>query len=310
MRAPIPVVRGAAGLLVFTVLWLAGCSDPEALAREPAAEAVAEGLVFSGVYDVGLRSVEPEEERGFIRVQWQGGLFAVDNEKEWDVPRHAIVDGDVVYTTRSGHAWVRWDLPDGVASGRLTNRLVLWDVPRMLAHESTGLELREGVLVATVRYPVGKDTLAAEVRVEGEGPDIRVESAQGRESPYTLHPGGEALRFPVQAPARVLPAAEVDQGDAAARTGHQAIADLVLGYCRTHGGLVPESVDPDTLRVERVTSGTSWPASPYDDQPMRDAPESGHFMWERTSPTQGVYEGRGWDGAVVKHFFGPTVCRP
>lgn len=307
-------MRGAWWL---AALLLAGCLGSTAdgtVERDPAAESALEALDFEGVFDVFPTAMEPEDQRGSIVVAWQDGLFAVDNEKEFDLAQHTVVDGATAYTSRTGAKWTAWPLDDAVAQGRLSNRLVLWDVPRLLRDPGTTLAAAQEdgrtVLRGDVALGLGLEA-QVEVVVEGGRPAaMRIEADEGREAPFTIAPGRSPLRFAVQVPATVLAAQQVEAGDAQAKAGHDQVAALVLAYCRTRAGVLPDSVDPETLRVELLASGQEWPRSPYDDAALRHGGGSGHFEWDRASPTEGTYTGLGWDGGVVLHFFGPVQCAP
>ncbi|HEX2065416.1 MAG TPA: hypothetical protein VHI93_01250, partial [Candidatus Thermoplasmatota archaeon] len=118
--APFPAATVALALLTL----LSGC-----MAGGP--RAAAANLRFDGVaFDVATTPDEPNEPRSLLRAGWAGGAFGIETQAEPDLARRTVVLGSEVLTS-SGLAWVRHERADVGRS--LSNRLLLWDLPRLLA---------------------------------------------------------------------------------------------------------------------------------------------------------------------------------
>lgn len=287
------------------VLLLAGCGAP------PAPEGGLPGIAW-GPMDVETTATEPFELRGSIRVDWQDGVFGIDTEMEADLPRFVQRDDDVFYTSDRRIGWEEVPAARLAGSRDLSNRVLLWDLPRLLEAPFAGTVVTDGPVQVvrgntTVHWFAQEVEVFVEVHVE-DGRAVRavVASPAGRESPFTFTAASEGLPFLGQHdPSR--PAGEVRALDPEARRGHDAILRLVRDH-HANRGSTPETVDPQSLAVERSLRGTEWPDSPYDGQPMRDTAKGGHFIWSRCTPQDATYIGLGWDRTVTFLTFGQG-CR-
>ncbi|HLF16703.1 MAG TPA: hypothetical protein VI796_04645 [Candidatus Thermoplasmatota archaeon] len=301
MRLP-PLVA----LLAVAASALSGCSSGGT--GDDALDVVA-GIDWSQALDVATTPSEPNELRGLVRVAWSDVGFAIESEREQDLAHRTIVTADAAYTTMGGMGWVRYGLDQIGGRGPLTNRLFLWDL-RLLLHDP-------GVALTSEATTAGSTVVHAVGTLEGHGLDVdltvtvqgnlitdaRLTSPQGREAPFAFHPASK-LSFPVAVPSPVKPLAEVLDGDARATAAHLTLMGLVESYADNHGGLLPERLDPDTLRLELLTAGADWPDNAYTGDAMADRAGSGGFQWRRCALTDGLYTGHGWDAGLVTQGFG------
>ncbi|MCA1819708.1 MAG: hypothetical protein LC620_06645 [Halobacteriales archaeon] len=253
--------------------------------------------------DLATIPLEPFEARGILRVAWEGGLMGVQTQREGGMPRFAVRQGDTLFTTQAQMGWTQWPLPEYAASQLRGFRYLAWDVPQLLAH-ATRVSDSGGLLQASATYQVGERAVEATVEVEHDGAEVRkavVTTPEDPESPYTLTPAPAGLEFPLQVPAPVRTAAEVQDLDAKAREGHVAILRWIETY-RQQLGRLPQDVSDQGLAVQHV--GSPWPASPYDGAPMRSHVASGHFQWRYCSAQDASFSGFGWDGAPLNQGFG------
>ena len=298
--------------LPLLLAMLAGCTQDE---RGDAVSTQAGTLRFPGTWDVETTPNDPNEVRGPLRVTWTGGRLAVESTTEPDLSRRTIVDGGTVYISNAGMGWIRYDLQEGLRNGRLSNRLLLWDLPDLAADRKLSAQrsaAENGELVRmdgrVTRAGLTLDVDLTLLVADGEVREARLASSRGRESPYTFTPSASAITWADRLPTQVRPEREVIELDAKAREGHVQVVGLVRAYQQSRAGMLPETLDPDTLALELGTSGRGWPASPYDGQPLRNAERSGHFHWVRCSPNDGLYVGWGWDGLLHSQQFGPRGC--
>jgi hypothetical protein len=250
--------------------------------------------------------LEPLEGRGVLVVAWQDGRMGVSTLHEGGMPPQAVVAGTTLYESQTGMAWTSWSLASYAQSTPRGFRYFAWDAPTLLAQarvtSSTATWFH-----ATTSYTIGDRVQPVTLDVNHTGVtvvDIRIATPQDPESPYTLRPTRAAFPFPVALPAVSRPAAEVAALDGKARDGHGVILGLVAAYGKDHGGTLPDTLTPDSLRVEIVSSGAQWPTGPYDGQALHEAVASGHFHWVHCTLADGLYEGYGWDGAAVRFAFG------
>lgn len=295
-------------------LALAGCSG----ADQPAdpGPGLATNLDFSGPMDVATTPDEPNEHRGFLRIAWGAdGAFAIESESEPDLAHQTIAMGEDLFTTATGMGWVVQPLDGAVKEGRVSNRLVLWDLRALLSSGDLDLTVveegdRTHVTGAGMTGPdrsldVTFDLVARSGTIE----TAVVDSAQGREGPFTFRPATGPLAFTLARPTTARSLGEVRSLDGQAYDGHALVIRLVQDYAAKRAGVLPDKVDPDTLNVELLANGGSWPKGAYDGQAMRDGEQSGHFSWTRCGVTDGLYLGYGWDGPVITQSFG-AGCGP
>lgn len=258
------------------------------------------------VMSVTTVPLEPLEGRGVLVVAWQDGRMGVSTLHEGGMPPQAVVAGPTLYESQAGMAWTSWSRATYAQSTARGFRYLAWDAPTLLAqaHVTTATATW---FHATSSYTVGDRVQPVTLDVNHTGAtvvDIRIATPQDPESPYTLRPAGAAFPFPMAVPAVFRPAPEVTELDGKARDGHGVLLGLVAAYGKDHGGTLPDTLTPDSLRVEMVSSGAQWPTDPYDDQPLHERVASGHFHWVHCSLGDGLYEGYGWDGPTVRFAFG------
>lgn len=289
--------------LALVIVLLAGCGAPSS--------APDEGLpaIAWGPMKVDTTATEPFELQGDIHVDWQDGAFGIDTEMEIDLPRYVQRDGDVFYTSERLVAWEETTAAKVAASRELSNRVLLWDLPRLMEAPFEGTVTEEdGRTVVrgatTIAWFSQEVPVDVEVRVEdGRAVHAVVASPQGRESPFTFTAVSRELGFDVGDHEPSKPAREAQTIDREARPGHDYIAGLIRDH-HARRGSTPETVDPQSLALEHSLSGRPWPTSPVDGEPMRDALQSGHFKWSRCSPQDATFLGIGWDGTTTFVSFG------
>ncbi|HEX2066129.1 MAG TPA: hypothetical protein VHI93_04880, partial [Candidatus Thermoplasmatota archaeon] len=180
--APLPAAAVALALLTL----LSGC-----MAGGPRAAAAA--LRFDGVaFDVATTPDEPNEPRSPLRVAWGAEGFGIEAQAEADLARRTVVLAGEAFTS-SGLAWVRHERSDVGRS--LSNRLLLWDLPRLLADSRLEVATRtEGDLEnTTARGRLELNGAPVDVSLwvrsrDGVPLDAWLASPQGRESPFRFLP--------------------------------------------------------------------------------------------------------------------------
>jgi hypothetical protein len=303
-------VRTPAAALLLALLCLPGCTGP------PPAPALPPGLSFDGVtLQVTTHPDEANEPPGVLKIGWTGPAFAIESAHEPDLARRTVALPDQVDISFEGLGWTRHERGE-LAAGRLSNRLLLWDLPALLHETGLGLATRrEGDLDNTTgEGHLVRDGVALDVKLwvhsrAGVPEEAWLASPQGRESPYRFSRSA-ALSFPVAAPSPIRPAEEADRMDVAAQQGHVQVIQLVQDYAAKRSGALPDSVDPDTLRLEVLASRKPWPTNPYDGQPLHSALASGQFVWVKCGANDGNLAGYGWDTILVSQSFGagcPTL---
>jgi hypothetical protein len=290
---------------------LAGCGSPAADGDAAPLE-----VTFSGTFDVDTTPDEAGEARGTLRVAYAPGLLAIESATEPDLYHATVVTEQEAYVSQAQVGWVRYDLRDAMREDRLSNRLLVWDLPRLLAsgdlevaeRNATGADAPAGAQVTALAGRVERAGRAFDVELQvavlaGQAVWMRLDSPQAREAPFTFRPSSATVPWTAVPDVSYTPA-ETARLDAQAKDGHAVLAELVELYRDNHAGLLPERVDPETLRLELLRSGEEWPASPYDGTPMRHGGGSGHFDWKRCSISTGRYLGLGLDTPVHPVSFG------
>jgi hypothetical protein len=251
---------------------------------------------------------EAGEVPGQLDVAWSGPAFLLVSAHEPDLARRTLSLPDQVDISYVGFGWTRHERSE-LAVGAMSNRLLLWDLPSLL--EDSGLAVashREGDVDNTtasghlVRDGVGLDVQFWVRSRAGVPLDGWLASPQGRESPYRF----DAIAFtpfPI-APSPRKEVDEVNRNDGEAQVGHSTLIQLVRDYAGKRSGALPDSIDPDTLRLELLASRKAWPTNPYDGQPFHASRSSGQFGWVKCNPNDGVYVGYGWDTLLVLQSFG------
>jgi hypothetical protein len=288
---------------------LAGCSGVD---QQPdRGEGLAAALDFSQPMDVATTPDEPNEFRGFLRVGWGAqGALAIESESEPDLARRTIAVGDDLFTTATGMGWVAQPLANAVEEGRVSNRLVLWDLRGLLSGGDLDVDVVEegdrlhitgrGMTGPGKELEVTLDLVALGTTIES----AEVDSPQGREGPFHFRPATGPMAFAAAPPSVSRSLAEVRSLDGTAYEAHAQVIQLVQDYAAKRAGVLPDRVDPSTLNVELLASGGSWPKGAYDGQAVHDGVESGHFTWTRCGVADGLYLGYGWDGPVITQSFG------
>jgi hypothetical protein len=302
-------LRPWAIVLLLSPLALAGCMGSD----EPAGRGtdLAAALDFSRPMDVETTPDEANEFRGFLRVAWAAdGTFAVESETEPDLPRQAIVQDGSLYTSATGMGWVVQSLDAAVGERQASNRLVLWDLRSLIAGGDLRLtvtEEGERIRISGAGKTGPGDAMEVTLDVVAKAGVVEtaeVDSPQGREGPFTFRPANGPLAFPIARPTEVRPLAEVRSLDGQAYDAHVQVIQLIQDYAAKRAGVLPDRIDADTLGVELLASGGSWPEGAYDGEALHDGRESGHFTWTRCAVADGLYQGYGWDGAVVTQSYG------
>ncbi len=283
----------------MTPLLLAGCSQgPSESLQAPAVE--------FGTMALETVPLEPFEARGILRLSWSDDLFAVHTKGEGGMPAMAVKQGHVLYTSETGMGWTQRDAVAYSESSVRGFRYLAWDVPALLEAGHVTL-VTQGGFDAESTFPGRGGAQAASIHVVHSGrevAEVTVTTPADPESPYTLRPTTDTFPFPVAVPASFRTADEVFRMDATASTGHAQVLDLVAAYSRNHAGGLPDRLDADSLRLELLASGASWPTGAYDGQPLHESATSGQFHWVHCALSDGFYEGYGWDGASVRYAFG------
>lgn len=297
-------------VLPLLLVALSGCQSPDSGGDgAPGAP-----FVF-GPMAVHTTPTEPFELQGFVHAAWTDGAFGLETEMEPDLPRYLLRAGDSVYTSQERVGWVQRDVDDAMAAGDLSSRVRLWDLRWLVEeaqlshsdrredggrnHTYTGAVDHEGRPIQVTVHVMEQDGSVAWARLEAD---------RARETPYTFTPTAKRPGFPLQVPGNVATPEEVRAADPEAREGHVTVIRLIQDHVERRGE-VPRDVDRDSLRLERLASGRSWPDSPYDDRPLRDARDHGHFTWHYCSSQDAHYFGFGWDARIITQRFGKG-CAP
>ncbi|HVL87402.1 MAG TPA: hypothetical protein VM681_05265 [Candidatus Thermoplasmatota archaeon] len=289
-------------LLALATLLLAGCavpgSDDRGGPESPAIPSIPPLRVTVTPREAG-------EMPGVMDVASTAAGFAAESENSTEFPARFLRLGGEVFVSPAGMAWVRYDLFDERVS-QVAIQSLAWDLRFLLSHPSVSttrtpvdggyrLEASGAFMETGVRIPY---TLRADVRRDAVERAV-VEATGAYESPYTLDPG-PGVSFSAERPATFRAPDEAARLDSAAADRHAFLLSLVEEYARTRQGILPERIDPDTLAVELLRSGRSWPRNAYaEDRPMADGVESGAFSWTRCELRTGYYAGYGWDGAIL-----------
>jgi hypothetical protein len=290
-------------ILFVPLLVLPGCAGPTAPVADPAA--LLSSLQWPTLV-VHTTPHEPFEFVGPLMVTWGKGVFAVFSDREPDLHPRTVVAGDRAYVNHvAGMGWTQVPLKDA----SLSNRLLLWDLPRILA--SPGVQLEASTHGAAANLTARGSTTSPykvdfEVKLgirEGRVVWARLDSPQAREAPFTFSAGG-VFPFPAQLPAESKARSEVAQVDPLAHAAHVFVIGLIEDQRRTRAGAVPDEPSESSLRVELVASGKSWPTNPYTGRPLAAGTQSGDLKWKKCGFSDASYEGLGWDGALVTQPFG------
>lgn len=298
--------------IALVAFLLAGCSNARPQS-DVEAQAIIGDLQWEGVFDV--RAASTESNPGFMRIAYEDGFFAIDNEKELGLASHILVDDQRVVTSTTGKRWVLWTKGEAIARSEISEWVLVWDLKTVLQAKSTVLRLGDepGGVEATATLRLGAHDVDFTYKVLVRGDRIVEATISGkdlREGPHVIRPSSATLRFATTWPdaLTILDGGDVTRGDEASREAHGFVAGLIEQYCRTRAGQIPPSVDAQTLRVELTLSGQPWPMNAYDGQPLAAGDDPGDFTWTRETANRGTYEGNGWDGPIQREDYGPTRC--
>lgn len=304
-----PRARLAVALLL-PVAW-AGCAQPGAGPADPGAAVV--DLEFPALL-VQNTPQEAREAPSRFFVAYAGPLTGMGSPESAEFPTSVVRDGDRVFVTYAGRTWTSYAWEDPSLAG-IAAQVAAYDLRLLLSHPSYvgSREPRGDVEVWRGRGVVDQPDVDVpyEVEVEARGGRVvraTVVAPTARESPYTFTPLAEAFPFAIAVPQGARTAAEVAPLEGAARDAHVALIRLVDAYARNHAGLLPETLDESSLRLELATTGASWPRNPYRDAPLSEGVSEGHFGWTRCAPDRGYYVAYGWDALLLDERWGLPQC--
>jgi hypothetical protein len=314
-------IRPVVVAVMVLALSFAGCAGPTSgsgnTSASPARTAAA-ALVWPSM-NVALTPTE-QEPPGTIQLTWSGADFAASAEHEKGLSREMVVRDGIAYTTDAGMGWTRYDLARDLAARQANPVWVLWDLRQLLASPSLTISQTStgsaSNFTATGTFPLAGTNYGIDLRVRAEAGVVtsaRLASSQVAESPFTFTRASAAFPFSIEVPQVALDAAAVRSGNLAANAGHYQLIRLIQNYTKDHGGQLPDKIaadptDPQSVYLEHAASGAAWPDDAFGGGPMHDEKSSGNFSWTRCSPTDGQYQGWGWDGALRVQYFG-NGCR-
>lgn len=297
-------------LLVLASAW-AGCAQPE-----PAQGEGAPGVVDLEFPPLLVQNTPQEAREAPSRffVSYAGVLTGMGSPESAEFPTALVRDGSAVFVSYAGQKWTRYEWADPALAG-VAAQVAAYDLRLLLTHPSyAGVrEPRGDVEVWRGTGVVDEPDVDVpyEVVVEARaGKVVRatVVAPTARESPFTFTPLAEPFPFPVAVPQGARAWAELVPLEAEAREAHVALIGLVEAYARNHAGLLPETLDETTLRLELATTGASWPRNPYRDAPLSEGVSEGHFGWTRCAPDRGYYVAYGWDALLLEERWGVPQC--
>ncbi|MES2154678.1 MAG: hypothetical protein V4510_06030 [bacterium] len=304
-------VRTAVMAVVLAAL-VAGCAGaPSAKAGDDARAALA-AVHFPSML-VKVTPDEPFETVTESTIAWGDGAFGVlSADPHSGLYRMNVYSDGKSYGSNLGMGWVSAEYPgqlDGSAHG--SPFLALWNLRDVANDPAMAVTMADGGQNFTVVGVLARGGVSFVLHI-----DLGVQSgtavwarmvAQGtRESPFTFHAGGE-LGFPLTVPANAMDIQGVVAGETVAKNGHKIIMDLIKDYTDRRGS-VPDSVDPQTLQLERIAANKEWPANPFKGGDMQNARQAGDFVWTKCSDKLGSYVGLGWDGSVSSRNYGGQNC--
>jgi len=175
---------------------LSGCSSaPDSSAQDGKAAAAA---LHWPALTVHTTAAEPLEASGPIQVTWAPGLFAIWATREADLGRKTVVQGATAYVTIADMGWTQFDVDAGIDANRLSNRLLLWDLPAVLAADGMAVK---AVAAGTALNLTADGTIARGLTIHLEVGAVggtvvwaRETAPGGRESPFTFVADGAAFR--------------------------------------------------------------------------------------------------------------------
>lgn len=299
----------AFAVAALALVILAGCASPGRPLTGARAELAA--LQWPQL-DVLTTPSEPNEARGVVRIGWHGTLFGVQSATEADLPHRAVVDGETAYISFTGLGWVKANLQAGLADRSLSNRLLLWDLKALA--QDPGITITAAHGVEGRSYYNGTGTFVRSgssmpitvqwIARDGNLVSARLNSSAGREAPFQFEVAATPLAFEVTVPNESKERGEVAQKDALANTAAVQVYHLVKEYADARQGLVPDTVDSQSLQVELVRSSQSWPTNPYSSQPIADRLAHGDFVWTKCGPRDARFAPSGWDSLLFTASFG------
>lgn len=289
-------------------LLAAGCSGPGPAESDRAA---VEALHWPTL-NVRTTPAEAFDETRPIQVSWQPGLTAIWAEREPSLRPRMVRSGDTVYVnSNAGMGWTQFGIDDQAPIN--SDRLQVWDLPRVLAASEIQVTRSGSVLNVTAQGEVKTVHGSAQVTVEvgalaGQVIWARLSSPTIAEAPFTFRYDGVPLPFtPAPHPeARTL--ADVSARNQVAATGHADVITLLKDYARNHGCAVPDKPTSDSLAIELLAANKKWPDNAFTGAPLAVGNQPGDIGWTKSGPTDANYTGWGWDGALVTQGFRAT-CR-
>ena len=299
----------AVAALLVTVTAAAGCGEP---AADPVGDRELVASLRWPTMTVRTTPNEPHEATRPIQASWPPGTFAIWAEAEPELRHRMVVrDGVVYYNQVAGMGWTRFGLDDLVPANSV--RLVLWDLPKALADPAMTLYANQTGNVLNVTAVGTLDTPRAPipVRIEVGAVDgmvvwARESSASASEAPFTFRYDGIALPFDPVVPAGARPLAEVNERNQAAHRGHVDVIKLLQAYARNHACQMPDRPSKDSLALEMLAAGKTWPTNAFTGQELAVGSTPGDMGWTKSGPMDAQYIGWGWDGALVSQAFTPT----
>lgn len=308
MRRP---AASLATVLAVVVVALAGCSNPlggGGGTDDLHAEVMA--LEFP-VMLVRPTPAEAFEKPGDSVLKWEGEFFGIlSRDPAAGLRAMTVINGDTAYSSDRGIGWFMEPYPGGTSKSPSTTHMILWNLKELVTYPDLSIAVRRNgpeanytltgsPLIAGHQVPL---TLQLGAR-DGTVTFGRLTAPDIPETPFMFSVGG-TLPFPLAVPENVLNTVAAVAKQKVSITQHSFLVQLIHNYTRNHAGMVPPSVDADTLRLELLTTGKSWPVNPFDGEPLRSELKSGHFNWCTKGANVGAYTSYGFDDVLGHMPFG------
>ncbi len=309
---PVPLsgvnlLRALSICALIAVAALAGCAGPEAADAE--VRRAVEALRF-GPITVQPTPSEPFEKPGNSVLDWSGSTFGIhsDDPHSGLRPITILADG-VAYTTNEQIGWFSVEYPGDLSAGHHGSPLLaVWDLPQVVRDPALRVTMKETEQGQNFTFvgalPRGGRTYTIHLELGARNGEVvwgRMFAEDVPEPPFTFWKGG-SLGFALVPPAKSKPIEEVIPAEKLAGDAHTTLIQLIRDYAAKRGS-VPDKVDAQTLQLELLTSGKSWPTNPFDGEPLRSEKKSGHFIWVKCSEKAGFYAGYGWDTILKSQQF-------
>jgi hypothetical protein len=188
--------------------------------------------------------------------------------------------------------------------------MTLWNLKELVAHPELSITVRRAggeanytltgtPLIAGTKIPLSLQLGARDGMVTYG----RLTAPEIPETPFMFSVGGD-LSFPLAVPENVMNPVSAVAKEKVSTAQHSLLVQLINNYTRNHAGMVPPSVDAETLRLELLTAGKDWPVNPFDGEPLHSERKSGHFNWCTKGGNVGSYTSFGFDNVLGHRPFG------